>query len=603
MIHFIPWIHYAYLCLGTIALVLGVALTFIAWQRPDIKEAPWLVLIALTFGASSFLALQSLDITSTGDMELSWKQRHAIIYILYPLLCGFFHQFFRSWKLPVFRWSAPFVLIPLIMVLVAGPFSELVLKIQVEPWGEAISWNLVHPNFSVILIQIMTLLLFLIAAARSLWMIIKKQDRITHGIMFLATLMPVGVALVSMKNAAAYSLPRVPFVNVAFLLVMMFVILTEMGRVNKLSAKIIQREAQLRGMAEQVPGVLYSLLIRPNGTRQFLFLSERCHEIFGLSANHPNPIEAFSAGLSAEDAIRFQESEDYSIRTLQAWNFTSQYRRPDGSNIWFQGLSSVSVTSEGLLSNGVLFDITQRVTQEEERGRLLSEVSMRKEELEAILSSLSHDLRTPLVNIDGFAGELARLLETPEYANMHSQQECLSDLHLLRENTGRINELISHILALGRHSRDSLEIVKLHPKKIIESLEKSLGWFERNISLEIQPNLPSCRADLKQLEPVLRAVLENCADYLKDGEPGLVKVSGKIRLDRAIYAIQDNGIGFDPAYSENIFKAFHQLNPSKKHQGMGLTVARLALRRIGGSIHADSRKGAGTVVYIELPAA
>jgi len=603
VVHVIPWIHYAYLCLGTVAMVLAFALVFIAIQRPDFKEVPWLVLLALTFGISSFLALQSLDITRAQDMETSWKFRHAIIYVLYPLLCGFFHQFFRSWKRPVFLWSAPIFLIPLSMAIASGPFIDLVLKSQTEPWGEVISWNLVHPKLSVMLIQVITMVLFLIAAGRSLWMIFHKQERLTHAIMLFATLMPVAVTIISMKNASAYSLPRVPFVNVAFLLVMMFVILTEMGKVNKLSLTIAQRESQLRGMAEQVPGVLYSLLTLPNGARKFLYLSERSKDILGFAADHSDPMEAFAQGLSPEDFKRYQESEARAIQTLEPWAFTARFNRNDGSMIWFQGLSSVSRTSEGTQSNGVLFDITSRVAQEEERSALLAEVSMRKEELEAFLSSLSHDLRSPLVNIDGFAGELSRLLENPEYANLPLHQECASDLLLLKENTQRINELISHILALGRHSRDSLEIHKFDPTEIIDSLWASMDLPEGGVEIEIENSLPKCRADRKLMEPVLRAVLDNGVDYRKVDGQAKIRVSGTVKADRVVYAIKDNGIGFDPSYAENIFKAFHQLKPNKKHRGMGLTIARLALRRMGGNIFAESKAGVGTTFYIDLPAA
>jgi signal transduction histidine kinase len=271
-------------------------------------------------------------------------------------------------------------------------------------------------------------------------------------------------------------------------------------------------------------------------------------------------------------------------------------------SIWFQGLSQGYPHPEGIIFHGVLLDISARIVQEHEKESLLSEVSLRKDEMEAMLYTMSHDLRSPLVNIQGFATEAKALIE--EYLENSTPEilkEATGRLQTVLQNTDRISKLISLLLEAGRHSRDSLNISVVDANAIMHEVLSSYSWRDLQMRVVVHQEHLSCQADAKRLKQVFKKVIENCVAYRKPEQPGEIQIHFSAVNAHLEIVIKDNGIGIEAKQAEMIFDAFTQVNPNKGRHGMGLTLARLLLRRMGGSIYAAGIPGVGMTVTLKLP--
>lgn len=236
-----------------------------------------------------------------------------------------------------------------------------------------------------------------------------------------------------------------------------------------------------------------------------------------------------------------------------------------------------------------------------EKEKLLAEVSLRKDELEAMLYTLSHDMRIPLLNITGFTTESLMLVQQPlEQEGTGPCSELIEYLQRVLKNSHHLSLLIQHLLDAGRHSRDALQLSMVKTEEIWQDVIAQYDWNQVQAKLVKDCTFADCFADPGRLQIVFRKVLDNCIAYAKPGKTLQINVTSRIEAMHLVIEIQDNGIGVDPEQAESLFVAFSQVTPGKERQGMGLTMSRLLLRRLGGSIHMDGKLGVGTTITIEL---
>lgn len=232
---------------------------------------------------------------------------------------------------------------------------------------------------------------------------------------------------------------------------------------------------------------------------------------------------------------------------------------------------------------------------------LAKELRLRKSELETLLFTLSHEMRSPLVNIGGFASETLTLLQnpSPEWSAKH-REESIENLQILIQNTKRLNSIIANLLEVGRHSRDSLVLTIVQTDDLWKEACSLFNWAELDFDVVKHLPIPPSYADATRLKSVFLKILENCIAYRKPNVPGRILVSSTIQGRHLLITIQDDGIGIDPHQAEYCFSAFMQMNPDKSRHGMGLTLARLLLQRMGGTIQMTGSLGKGSIVTLKL---
>jgi signal transduction histidine kinase len=252
-------------------------------------------------------------------------------------------------------------------------------------------------------------------------------------------------------------------------------------------------------------------------------------------------------------------------------------------------------------------------------------------EIQRFAYIVSHDLRSPLVNIMGFTSELEELradifkriaslgraaapvppapvvtAETePELEDEDKQlsQDFSEALGFIKSSIAKMDRLISAILNLTREGRREFEPVRIDTRELIEGIVATVAHqaAEANAQIRIEP-LPQIVSDRLALEQIFSNLIDNALKYLKPGIPGDISIRGRTKLGFAIFEIADNGRGIDPKDHQRIFDLFRRAGTQDKPgQGIGLAHVRALVRRLGGTMSLQSELHSGSTFTITLP--
>jgi signal transduction histidine kinase len=254
------------------------------------------------------------------------------------------------------------------------------------------------------------------------------------------------------------------------------------------------------------------------------------------------------------------------------------------------------------------------------------------DEIQRFAYIVSHDLRSPLVNIMGFTSELEELrgdifkriaalaraggsepaapdnaTDTAEPvlegADKQLSQDFTEALGFIKSSIGKMDRLISAILHLTREGRREFEPVPIDTRELIEGIVSTVAHqaAEAEAEIRIEP-LPDLVSDRLALEQIFSNLIDNAIKYLKPGVPGRVSVRARTKLGFAIFEIADNGRGIDPKDHQRIFDLFRRAGTQDKPgQGIGLAHVRALVRRLGGTMSVASELHNGSTFTITLP--
>lgn len=304
---------------------------------------------------------------------------------------------------------------------------------------------------------------------------------------------------------------------------------------------------------------------------------------------------------------------------LASKRFEVRHRRRDGSIYWAEIRAGKLLLKGKPYIMALANDITEHRKAEEEREKLLKELSHKNEELDNILFIASHDLKSPLVNIQGFASELeksvadlkALLNDASLIAPIRQKLAVLLDtdipesLYFIKSGSRKMDVLLSGLLRLSRVGAIDLHPTTLNVNTLISDILSSLRFMiqENNIDIAAEGTLPACCGDLTLITQVFANLVDNAIKYRQPGRPCRIRIRGRLEENRSLYQIEDNGIGIASEQKDKVFELFHRLNPCAEGEGIGLTIVRRVLDRQNGTIQIDSEIGTGTTVSVTLPCA
>jgi PAS domain S-box-containing protein len=265
-------------------------------------------------------------------------------------------------------------------------------------------------------------------------------------------------------------------------------------------------------------------------------------------------------------------------------------------------------------------DVSDRILAEQAREKLMKELQAKNEELEGIVFVASHDLRSPLVNIQGFAGELQKscreltvllgrenLSEASGKAVRRILDEDIPEsLSFISAGTGKMDVLAKGLLRLARIGTVQMHIEDIDMNRLMATILKTVQYQMREYDVDIQIDLlPSCLGDWVQLNQAFSNLIDNAIKYRHPTRKARIEIQGVRQDNRVRYTVRDNGIGIAPEHGKRIFEIFHRLNPAGpvKGEGLGLTIVQRILDRLDGKIHVESSPDAGAAFIVDLPAA
>nr|WP_294848133.1 sensor histidine kinase [uncultured Sphingomonas sp.] len=242
------------------------------------------------------------------------------------------------------------------------------------------------------------------------------------------------------------------------------------------------------------------------------------------------------------------------------------------------------------------------------------------EEIQRFAYIVSHDLRSPLVNVMGFTAELERAdkvasefvdqiaSETPERVTDEVRFAVKEDLPeaigFIRTSTQKMDRLINAILDLSRQGRRTLTPEHLPMDRIIGDVADSLAVAadERGATIRIEAPLPNLNQDRLVIEQIFSNLIENATKYLEVGRPGEIVIRGSTNGTRARFEVQDNGRGIAPQDHERIFELFRRSGQQdQKGEGIGLANVRSLAHRLGGTVTVISALSKGSTFVVDLP--
>jgi PAS domain S-box-containing protein len=307
------------------------------------------------------------------------------------------------------------------------------------------------------------------------------------------------------------------------------------------------------------------------------------------------------------------------ISSGRTWHGEIRNRAKDGSTYWVDTTIYPCMSPAGKPTQYVAIrtDITQRKADEAQLQRYAEDLAEKNKELEAIVNTLSHDLRSPLINVQGFGKQLMRACEriqaafaaAPDRAVPSSAVKQPLDvtipqaLKFINAGVSRMDTLLAGLLRFSRLGREALTIEQLDMNAMVADAFSAMKFQLDAAKADVRVGpLPAGYGDKVQTSQVFSNLIDNALKYRNPGRTLRIVVKGGLKDGQAVYSVADNGVGIAPEHQPKAFEIFHRLDPDgPPGEGLGLTIARRVLERQKGRIWVESAGEGGCTFYFSLP--
>jgi chemotaxis family two-component system sensor kinase Cph1 len=294
-------------------------------------------------------------------------------------------------------------------------------------------------------------------------------------------------------------------------------------------------------------------------------------------------------------------------------------RRKDGTVFPMDlSVSEVRLPNRRLFT-GFVRDISERKRAEKQLAHYARTLGEKNKELETIVYVASHDLRSPLVNIQGFSQELElacrdlqKLLDQSAGAQVDKaavqkiiQRDVDESLEFIKAGVARMDQLLAGFLRFSRLGRAAIKLERLNMNELVGTVLKAMEFQVQQAGAKVTVgDLPRCNGDAVQVNQVFSNLIDNALKYRAPERPCELRITGRLEAGMAVYEVADNGRGIAPSHQGKIFEIFHRLDPSAgEGEGLGLTIAQRSLERQDGRIWVESVPDVGSRFMVSLPAA
>lgn len=246
---------------------------------------------------------------------------------------------------------------------------------------------------------------------------------------------------------------------------------------------------------------------------------------------------------------------------------------------------------------GLFTDVTEIKKIEKAREKLITDLEVKNKELERFAYSASHDLRTPLVSIQGYCAEALTSIQEGRIP------DAVTEMQFVYKASLKMGSLLAGLLGYSRAGR-SLEISSFHMKDVIAAALANLQEALDRIQPYIEVNMDSqiVKGDRHRITTIWQNLLENAINYRKANEPLRIVLGCVYENDAQWYYIKDNGIGIAPKFHQKVFDLFDKLDSASPGAGAGLAIAKRIVEAHRGSIRIESNENTGCSIYFSLSA-
>jgi PAS domain S-box-containing protein len=365
--------------------------------------------------------------------------------------------------------------------------------------------------------------------------------------------------------------------------------------------RIQSSERRLRDVLEGTRDVIYRRDLR---TGSYEFLSSSCLDVFGYTREEFQAmrLSALLRRVHPQDRDRVREALMVDMPAQEEAGGTVEFRwkKKCGNYVWLSNrFARARATESGEdYIVGTVRDISRLKEAQRRLEKAVADLLKSNEELERFAHVASHDLQEPLRSVAAYL----QLLERKHGEEL--SDEALEFVHAATDSACRMNELIQDLLVYSRLGGQSPERHSVDCASLLEHVQQDLSEFLENKGAVItHGRLPTVQGDPAQLQQLLQNLVANGAKFSRDGLPARVHVEACQDDGCWVFSVMDNGIGFEPEFSEVIFQAYKRLHSHENYPGtgMGLAICKRIVESHGGRIWAESQLGQGTTIQFTLP--
>jgi signal transduction histidine kinase len=236
-----------------------------------------------------------------------------------------------------------------------------------------------------------------------------------------------------------------------------------------------------------------------------------------------------------------------------------------------------------------------------ERQRAEEALRNAHEELKSFLDVVAHDLKNPILGIQGFS-----------FLLLKNYQEKLGEkgrnhVHQIEASARQMGRLVSDLLSLSRIGQVAPDLRHVPASEIVKNLSTSLQnrLQENGIKLVVRENLPTIYCDARWIYQVFENLVVNAVKFTGGNKKPKIEIGCKDSGEFHEFYVKDNGIGIDPKYHQKIFEMFQRLKQTEDEEGtgLGLAIVDRIVKNHGGKVWVESEKGSGATFHFTLPKA
>jgi PAS domain S-box-containing protein len=330
------------------------------------------------------------------------------------------------------------------------------------------------------------------------------------------------------------------------------------------------------------------------------YMSEGCLELTGYEPKELIGNRCISYGkiTMEEDNLRAWEVIQTAIKLESKYQLEYRIITKEGQEkwIWEQGAAIYSAKKQVLAIEAFMTDITSQKKAELEHQRLIKELRERNMELDTFVYRISHDIRSPLLTMYGLSALMrveTSMEEMPEYCDK------------IDETVRKLEYFTKELLVYTRSKEREEVVSKIDFRTLINDAMEDSGFpfYTAFINLEAHIHLKNeVYSEVFRLKAILGNLFSNAIKYRDRSKSNcLVKVTVSSEPNHFTIEVEDNGIGINPKFKEDVFKMFFRAAEISEGSGLGLYIAKMNVEKLQGTIGFKDTQGGGTTFLLSFP--
>jgi PAS domain S-box-containing protein len=368
-----------------------------------------------------------------------------------------------------------------------------------------------------------------------------------------------------------------------------------------------QIEDRLKSVSDNIPGVIFQYVLRPDGTDEIRFVSKGSKLIWGLDPKECTEdfSSVWSQIISGGDLELLKKSLVDSANSLDNWSCEWRNRTPEGKIRWHQGMGSPKRKQDGsVVWDSLIMDITERKAYEQSLQELnqslkfqTKELAISNAELEQFAYVASHDLQEPLRMVSSFLSLLER-----KYKDQ-LDEKALQYIDFAVNGAVRMRQIILDLLEYSRVGKQNAQLEWVQLPQIIEEIKQLQQKLIQEKKAEITflgiETLWTFRSPFSQ---IIQNLIGNALKYSKPGVAAKINI---LAIDLPTcwqISISDNGLGIKEEYFDKIFILFQRLHRKEEFEGtgIGLAIVKKIVDGLGGKIWVESEYQKGSIFHFTI---